>query len=147
MNQGGKMKKKELAKKILTIVTVAIFVMSCTCLSFASGSEDDSGETKAKYYSSALANISLNGETVTAVGKVVGNKSTTKITIKLYLQKKSNGSWSNVASWSGTKAGKDYKLQKAKAVSKGTYRTKASCTVYSGNNSEHVTKYSGSMTY
>lgn len=141
------MEKKKLTKKLLTIVTVVIFVMSCTCLSFASGSEDDNGEAKAKYYSSALANISISGGTVTTVGKVVGNNSTTKITIKLYLQKKSNGSWSNVASWAGTKVGKDYKLQKSKAVSKGTYRTKANCTVYSVNNSEHLTKYSGNVTY
>ena len=141
------MEKKELPKKLLTIVTVVIFVMSCTCLSFAYGSDDDDGETKAKYYSSALANISISGGTVTTTGKVVGNNSTTKITIKLYLQKKSNGSWSNVASWTGTKVGKDYKLTKSKVISKGTYRTKASCTVYSGNNSEHVTKYSSSIIY
>lgn len=133
-----------------SVLTGIIVVLLVTCLAipiFATDQEGLGAGMKAAYYKAASASLSISGGTATATGKVVGNTSVTKITIKLYLQQQVSGSWSNVGSWSGTKNGKDYTLKKTKVVSKGKYRTKAICTVYAGTKSEKVTKYSSTVTY
>ena len=116
---------KRFSARIVTLFVATVVSLCCVSVAFAVEDNIDGTETKAAYYNSAIANISISGGSAIAVGKVIGNNATTKITIKLNLQKKSNGTWTTVASWSGTKAGKDYKLTKSKNASRGTYRTAA----------------------
>lgn len=73
---------------------------------------------------------------------------TTKIIMDQTLQKKSSsGSWSKVAAWSSTVRGYKAEVRKFKDnLSAGTYRLKTVFTVYSGNKSEVITKYSSSVT-
>lgn len=73
---------------------------------------------------------------------------TTKIIMDQTLQKKtSSGSWSKVAAWSSTVRGYKAEVRKFKDnLSAGTYRLKTVFTVYSGNKSETVTRYSSTKT-
>ena len=73
---------------------------------------------------------------------------TTKIIMDQTLQKKtSSGSWSKVAAWSSTVRGYKAEVRKYQDnLSAGTYRLMTVFTVYSGNKSETITKYSSSVT-
>lgn len=106
-------------------------------------------DIQSSYYNNAIASISISGSgTASSSATVTGKRGiTTKITVKLYLQKYSGGKWTTTKQWSGSKNGTSYTLSKTASVSKGKYRTKAVCKIYSGNKSESITKYSGAKTY
>lgn len=106
-------------------------------------------DIQSAYYNNAITSISISGSgTASCSATVTGKRGvTTKITIKLYLQKYSNGKWTTVKQWSGSKNGTSYTLSKTTSISKGKYRTKAICKIYSGREYETITKYSGAKTY
>lgn len=70
------------------------------------------------------------------------NNNTTKIHVKMTLQKKSGTSWNNVATWEKTTASHYLSLSKSRAVVKGTYRVKCVTTAYKGTKSKSATTYS-----
>lgn len=106
-------------------------------------------DIQSAYYNNAIASISISGSGTASCNATVTGKHgiTTRITINLYLQKYSNGKWTTAKQWSGSKKGTSYTLSKTTSVSKGKYRTKAVCKIYSGNKSESITKYSRTKTY
>lgn len=67
---------------------------------------------------------------------------TTKIYIKMTLQKYTFLWWSTVETWEGTFNGDYGALSEIIQVGSGTYRVKADYTVYSGSASEDITMYS-----
>lgn len=67
---------------------------------------------------------------------------TTKIYIKMTLQKYTVLWWSNQETWEGTFNDVVGVLCASKSVNKGTYRVKAVYTVYSGSASEEITSTS-----
>lgn len=85
----------------------------------------------------ATCSTSLNGYSGT----------TTKIVIKMTLQKKTLLWWSEVDSWSSTINNWYGTLTKTTSVGSGTYRVKVEFTVYSGSNSEEITTYSQEKKY
>jgi hypothetical protein len=97
---------------------------------------------------SALLGISSTG-VATVTGAIYGmSGTTTKTTVHLYLQRYVNGAWEDVDDWVSSGETANRTLTKEKQVAKGyKYRTKASCYAYSGTKSEHVTKYSATVTY
>ena len=70
---------------------------------------------------------------------------TTKVTIKMYLEKKTLWWWSTETSWTGTFYSYRGTLSKNHAVKGGTYRVKAVYVVYSGSESETITGYSSNV--
>ena len=91
--------------------------------------------------------ISTSG-TATCSAKLNGyNGTTTKIVIKMTLQKKTLLWWSEVDSWSTTINNWYGSLTKTASVGSGTYRVKVEFTVYSGSNSEEITTYSQEKKY
>ena len=67
---------------------------------------------------------------------------TTKVHIKMTLQKYTILWWSKVETWEGTFNQAYGALCETAQVGSGTYRVKAEFTVYSGSNSEEITSYS-----
>ena len=67
---------------------------------------------------------------------------TTKIHIKMTLQKYTVLWWSNQQTWEGTFNDVVGTLNTTTTVGSGRYRVKAVYTVYSGSNSEQITSYS-----
>ena len=101
------------------------------------------------YNRSCTSSISISGNTATCQSKVIGyNGETTKISFSQALQKKnSSGSWSTVKSWGKTVNDFSYTYSnKYSGLAKGTYRVKTTATVYAGNKSETVTRYSSTQT-
>lgn len=95
------------------------------------------------------ATLNISSGTATASCKVSGaSKKVTKISVTMYLQKKSSkGTYSTIKTWNGSKNGYYYNMKKTCSVSKGTYRVKAKITSYTGNKSETAVRYSSARTY
>ena len=90
--------------------------------------------------------ISTSGE-ATATGQLIGYSGvTTEVWIFLYLERYSSGSWATVNSWYQSFDSYRGTLQSSTYVSSGYwYRVRASYYAYSGDDSEHIVQYSGSV--
>lgn len=92
--------------------------------------------------------LSISSGTATAACKVNGDsEKVTKISISMYLQKKSSDSYVTVCTWVGSKESNYFNFKKTQSISKGTYRVKAKITCYTGSTSETTTRYSTAKTY
>lgn len=95
----------------------------------------------------AALNISNDG-TATCLASLNGySGTTTKIVIKMTLQKRTVLWWSAQESWTTTINNWYGSLTKTASVGSGKYRVKAEFTVYSGSNSEEITTYSQETEY
>ena len=90
--------------------------------------------------SCALNNSSGKAQCVASVMGYSGT--TTKIVIKMTLQKKTLLWWSKVQEWSSTTNAHTAAMSKIVAVESGKYRVKLVATVYSGSKSEEIEMYS-----
>ena len=97
------------------------------------------------YTDKISSDMSISNNTATCKSVVRGDTSlATKIVITQTLQKKNGNSWTYVTSWSKTYNTwyAIYTTSKS-SLSSGTYRLKTVAKVYSGNNYETITVYSG----
>ena len=100
------------------------------------------------YVSSINTNLVIrNGNASASVTVSDLKKNTTKIHVKMTLQKKSGASWNNVVSWEKTTTTHYLSLSKSRAVGEGTYRVKCVTTAYKDSISETATTYSDTATY
>ncbi len=87
--------------------------------------------------------LSISNGTATCKASLIGISGTTsKVVIKMTLQKKTLLWWSEVETWSATYDTYYGTLNKSVEVKSGTYRVKAVYTVYSGSANETITDYS-----
>ena len=146
-------------KKVLWAILSMVLVLCVGALGTVtvSATNEDARQaepppTRLSYINTTATGLSISGGQATCAGTVVGyNGVTTKVVIKLYLERKlaSVTTWSPYAedpaqtfnSWTG-----GYQMKKA-VVSGYQYRTRAVYTAYSGSNSESVTGYSSVVTY
>ena len=129
-------------KKILALV-MCVVLMCCTGL--IASAETPENQIQPRYSYTNMVSCSLNNASGKAqcVSNVAGyNGTTTKIVMKMTLQKKTLFWWSKVQEWSLTSNTYYATLSKTVAVESGTYRVKLVATVYSGSNSEEVDNYS-----
>lgn len=99
------------------------------------------------YVSSINTNLVIrNGNASASVTVSDLKKNTTKIHVKMTLQKKSGASWKSIASWEKTTTSHYLSLSKSRAVSKGTYRVKCVTNAYKNGKSESIPTYSGIVT-
>ena len=95
-----------------------------------------------------MENLSITNGTASCSATLTGiNGTTTKVVIKMTLQKKTLLWWSEAESWTATYNTYYGTLSKTATVKSGTYRVKAVYTVYSGSNSESITDYSDQKKY
>ena len=136
-------------KKIISLLTTVVLLITTMTTGLCAQAAVENGESEIMpcytYVSDHKAILKLNGTTATCQSYVNGYSSTTKITMKMTLQKKTVLWWSEVTSWSTTVNGTTAALNKTKSLDSGTYRIKMTATVYSGSNSEEVTTYSAQV--
>ena len=138
-------------KKLFSIFLSVIFitVVMAPGLCMAIGEESSASPENPMRYSltsSISAGLSINGGTAHVTGRVSAQYTTANCSIKVQLQKKINGPWYGVKSWTNsgtwsTSAGGDI------SVSSGSYRTCVTATVTYNGQSEYPIKYSGTKTY
>ena len=137
-------------KKLLSIFLSALFIVAVMIpgLCLAIGEESsETPESPMRYSltSSISAGLSISGGKAHVTGNVSAKYASAHCSIKVQLQKKINGTWYGIKSWtsSGTlsaSAGGDY------SVSSGSYRTCVTATVTYNGDSEHPYVYSGTKT-
>lgn len=129
-------------KKILALVMCVVLMCGTGLIASAETAEN---QIQPRYDYTNIISTSLNNVSGKAqcVGNVAGySGTTTKIVMKMTLQKKTLFWWSKVQEWSLTSNTYYATLSKTVAVESGTYRVKLVATVYSGSNSEEVDNYS-----
>lgn len=108
-------------------------------------SESNESQVQPRYSYTNTISCSLNKSSGKArcVASVMGySGTTTKIVIKMTLQKKTLLWWSKVQEWSSTTNSHTAAMSKTVAVESGKYRVKLVATVYSGSKSEEIEMYS-----
>ena len=143
-------------KRILSILMAAVMLFSLGTVVSAESESLTENESSVinyiegneiqplySYTNTVSTTISISNGQATCYTKVNGySGTTTKIQIKMTLQKKTLFWWSDQQSWSSTTNGYTATLAKTASVGSGTYRVKAEITVYSGTKSESITQYS-----
>lgn len=138
-----KLQKQNLWK---TLVGVLVCVSMILQMTIVSNAEDTVMPMSVDAVTSVT--LSISSGTATAACKVSGDSGkVTKISISMYLQKKSSGSYVTVCTWVGSKESNYFNFKKTQSISKGTYRVKAKITCYTGSTSETTTRYSAAKTY
>lgn len=137
-------------KKLLSILLSVLFIVAVMApgLCLAVGEEfSDARENPMRYNltSSITASLSISGGTAHVAGIVSAKYASAHCSIKVQLQKKINGTWYGIKSWTNsgtlsTSAGGDI------SVTSGSYRTCVTATVTYNGDSEHPFKYSGTKT-
>ena len=98
------------------------------------------------YTVSVSANLSINSNTATCRSTVYANSYVTKIALTQYLQKKVNGSWTNIKTWSKTVNTYVISYTNTKSsLSSGTYRTRTVAKVYKHSSYETVSSNSSTV--
>ena len=137
-------------KKLLSMLLAALLFVIMMAPGFCLAAEDDSfdspGEpTRYDLTSSISASISASGHTIKAAGRVSAQYASASCTVRVKLQKKVNGSWTTVKTWTGSgtlsaSAGGSY------TATSGSYRTCVNATVTYNGQTEYTHKYSGTKT-
>lgn len=100
-----------------------------------------------QYISDARCGLRIEGTTATVDCWVNGHVLTaTKAKVIAELQLKNGSSWLPVAIWTDTQDGFKARVYETKTVSNGTYRVKATVTVWEGSQSETQTFFTDERT-
>lgn len=158
-NKRGK-EGKEMSKKIAALILSVVLIFSAAMVAGAEGarapvspassSEGEPGiQPLFDYTNTTTASLKISNGTAACVTTITGYYGvTTKIEIKMTLQKKFLLWWNTEESWSTTINDYYGGLSKTTAsVDSGTYRVKVEFTVYSGSKSEEITTYSQENEY
>lgn len=142
-------------KRILAMVLAMVMMLSMASVSFAEPVLPEQVEIEQgseimplyEYTSDYVTSLSISNGKAVCRGYLFGySGTTTKVVIKVILQKKSLLWWSDVDSTTSTFLNYTGSHSLTKTVGSGTYRTKVVYTVYSGSDSETITDYSGQKT-
>ncbi len=137
---------KKLLCMFLSVLFIATVMAPGLCLAVGEESiESPDNPMRYTLTSSISAGLSISGGTAHVTGRVSAMYTSANCSIKVQLQKKINGTWYGVKSWTNsgtwsTSAGGDV------SVSSGSYRTCVTATVTYNGESEHPYKYSGTKT-
>lgn len=144
------------AKKFVLISLVTVLVLFTLAFPASARVENQaaretpdysiSGGIAPRFYSetsSAVADIWISGNKVSAAMSVKARKTSTKISGTLYLEKQTKNGWGKVTSWSVSGTGTLNATNSYAATSGTTYRSRFVVTV----GSETVERSSGSCSY
>ena len=138
-------------KRILSLLLAFIVSTACYVPTFAADldvPEDEPVITEFQHMNSIKTSLSISGGKAHVGVTVIGILNhTTKISVAVTLQKKSGGTWVDVATWNQETNSSTLRLNKTKAVSKGTYRVKNVVKAYKNTNYETKTDYSTTVVY
>ncbi len=101
-------------------------------------------QPKSMYISTTYTALSIDNNIAECYAQINGYSGiTTKIEIKMTLQKRFLLIWWNQVTWTKTIYSYKGSLLEDTSVGSGTFRVKADYTAYSGSSSETITAYSG----
>lgn len=143
---------KSRKKQIFSMVLLGVLLFSVPPRTSRAAEIEQAGETGpisvcAEYATRCDVTLSISNGNANIYASVIGYAGVSKIHAKVVLQKYSGSNWSAVKTYENTVSTSLYSLSKTKAVSKGKYRVKVVFTLYKGEKSEKVTKYSKTATY
>ena len=137
-----------MSKKIRSLVCVAMSMLLLLSMNVGVRAVVDAEESLVQprfnytSYTYVALELTANG-TAYCLADVEGYDGiTTKIHIKMILQKSVQRRWTDKATWEGTFNDVWGALDESVTVTTGTYRVKAIYTVYSGSAYEEITAYS-----
>lgn len=134
----------------LFVVTVLLTVILSTTFSTVLAANMPGITPQYTYTSVIKSSINVSGKTATAAGSITPKPYNRKTFVKVQLQKKENGSWTTIASWTESNDNGVSSVMGSKTLTKGnTYRTYTTGKVYdnSGNLLETVYKASSIYSY
>lgn len=137
-------------KKSISLLLVLVVMFSMNLMANAetvppyiletNTSEDLEIQPQFEYTSTTATSLTISNNTASCVARLNGYSGiTTKIVIKMTLQKKNWFWWNDEQTWSTTINNCYGSLTRSTPVSSGTYRVQTVFTVYSGSNSEEIT--------
>lgn len=137
-------------KKMLTILVCICIIFSMTIMiTFANVENGLAIKPMAQNFTTAKAYLSISEGSATCsttVNGIVGK--TSKIMVRMYLQKHTGSTWKTINNWSHTETSMMMSFEQTATVSRGSkYRVKADITVYVGVERESITKYSSVVNY
>ena len=134
-------------KRSLALVMALVMLLFFSAVAYAAN-DGTAIQPRYDYTKNHVENLSITNGTASCSATLTGiNGTTTKVVIKMTLQKKTLLWWSEAESWTATYNTYYGTLSKTATVKSGTYRVKAVYTVYSGSNSESITDYSDQKKY
>ena len=148
-----------MSKKIMALILSVVFIFSAAMVAGAEGasapvspassSEGEPGiQPLFDYTNVTTASLQISNGTAICAASANGYSGiTTKIEIKMTLQKKFLLWWNTEETWSKTINDSYGSLTGTTSVDSGTYRVKVDFTVYSGSKSEEITAYSQEKEY
>lgn len=105
-------------------------------------------EERYTYIYKASSNLKISGGIATVSASMTANPGISKTLITSRLQKKVNGSWETIQSWTETSNTISCRLNKTKSVSKGSsYRIYSTVKAYKGADSESIAIFSNVVNY
>lgn len=138
-------------KKVLMLSLILIMSTVYLVPTYALDFDEPADEpviTEFQHMNSIKTSLSISGGNayvgVTVTGII---NHTTKISVAVTLQKKTGGKWTDIITWNQTSDSYILRLNKTKAVSKGTYRVKNVVKAYKNTNYETKTDYSTTIVY
>jgi len=153
MARGGNKMRKKMKKTAAVICLGAAVLTSVPAVSLAEtavepiSQQDDGIAPHMQYIVDAECVLSISGTTATVDAWVNGHVLTaTKAKVIAELQRKNGNSWLPVAIWTDTQDDHRAHLCESKTVSNGTYRAKATVTVWEGSQSETQTFFTDERT-
>lgn len=127
--------------RIISLLLCLCLIISISSLSTQAVTSPDN-QPKYTYFDGLNASITIGTISTTVFGQVTGVSSVKKVTIKLELQKLSDGVYSTIKSWEETFNARNASKTESKLTSPlSTYRLKATFTVYTSSSSETKTLY------
>lgn len=130
-------------KRIFSLVMAVLMLFLFNFSTYA----ETSVQPRYSYTASISAGLTINSQQARCSADIQGySGTTTRIKVKIILQKKGLLSWSSVTSWSSD-VYDDYYYNSYHygPLSGGTYRVKVEATVYAGSASETITSYSSQV--
>lgn len=129
-------------KKCLTVLLAAAMLSTSLFCVNAADLETPIDEEIIEEYAYTLnvySEISASSNTATCRSTVIGKSGVTKIVVSQKLQKKVDGTWTNIKKWTKTVTSVSTTFTNTKSsLSSGTYRTRTVAKVYKGNDYETV---------
>ena len=132
-------------KRIVCLLMSLLLLCPLNLVASAASVEEESAvQPRLNYtgYATVSLSITTSGTAYFATDVQGYDGITTKVHIKMTLQKYTVLWWSKVESWEGTFNEVYGTLSKTAQVGSGRYRVKAEITVYSGSDYEEITEFS-----
>lgn len=141
--------------KKLGVILILSMVIGCTGMyapiSAYDGIQTNITEYKGLRYKNIYkisSSLTRTGSNAVISSSIIGQNGVTKTSVTSTLQRKVNGKWVDVKSWSDTQNKNLSSLNKTNSITKGySYRVMTKGTAYRGDVSESSTVYSNVITY